>query len=317
MRVVLAGASGTLGTALLPMLMAAGHEVLALTRSERRAARLAAAGVPSLRADLLDADALLAALDGHTADAVIHQATAISGPPMFHRDLYATDDLRERGTANLLRAAAEIGARRFLTQSFFLGYGYRDHGAEPLDEDRPFGEPTGHRAVDRHLRSMRSNEEQVLGARGVDGIALRYGMFYGPEPSTRRLADLARRRLLPVPRSGGVTAPIHIHDAATATMAALERGRAGQAYNVVDDQPVCFADYVRALAAAAGAPEPLAVPGRLLAVLPYLHLLMVTTSIRLSNAKAARELGWRPAYPSHREGLRAAFDCEWSRERAA
>ncbi|MFB9708994.1 NAD(P)-dependent oxidoreductase [Streptosporangium nondiastaticum] len=308
MKVLLAGASGTLGTALVPMLLASGHQVLGLTRSERGAARLKAMGVPSLPADLMDADGLLAALKGHQADAVIHQATAIAGAPMFHRDLYATDALRERGTANLLRAAAEIGARRFLTQSFFLGYGYRDHGPEPVEEERPFAMPTGHRAFDRHMRSMRANEDQVLGAPGIDGIALRYGMFYGPEPTTRRLMSMLRRRMLPVPRPSGTTAPIHIHDAASATVAALERGHAEQAYNIVDDRPVLFADYVRTLAAAAGAPEPVTVPGPVFRALPYLHALMVDTGIRVSNAKAKRRLGWRPAFPTYREGLETLAD---------
>ncbi|WP_431895317.1 NAD-dependent epimerase/dehydratase family protein [Nonomuraea sp. bgisy101] len=304
MRVLLAGATGTVGSALVPLLRQAGHEVLGLTRSERGAARLSAEGAEPVRADMMDAGGLLAALEGHTADAVIHQATAITGPPLFHRDLYATDALRERGTANLLRAAALLGARRFVTQSFFLGYGYRDHGSLPLTEDRPFACPTGHRAFDRHMRSMRANEEQAFGTPGIEGVALRYGMFYGPEPSTLKLAALTRRRALPVPRPSGTVALVHIHDAAAAAVAALDRGRPGQAYNIVDDQPVTFADYVGAVAAAVGAPSPLTVPARLLAALPYLYALMVSTRIRLSNDKAKRELGWHPAFPSHHEGLK-------------
>ncbi|MEU0569508.1 NAD(P)-dependent oxidoreductase [Nonomuraea sp. NPDC005983] len=304
MRVLLAGATGTIGSALVPRLLAAGHEVLGLTRSDGGARRLAAAGAEPVRAGIMDADELLTALDGRAADAVIHQATSITGMPMFHRSLYATDALREQGTANLLRAAALVGARRFVTQSFYLGYGYRDLGTEPVTEDRPFAALTGHRGTDRHMRSLRANEEQVLGTPGIDGIALRYGMFYGPEPMTRQLADQVRRGLLPVFRPSGITSPIHIHDAAAAAVAALERGRPGQAYNICDDEPVEFASYLRALAASVGAAPPRALPAWVLSVAPYLKAFMVTSRIRLSNAKAERELGWRPDYPSIHEGLR-------------
>lgn len=304
MRVLLAGATGAIGSALVPQLLRAGHDVLGLTRSRPGAARLAARGARPVVADLMDRDDLLRALDGAEADAVVHQATAITGAPLFHRSLYATDDLREQGTANLLRAAAEVGAGRFVTQSFFLGYGYRDHGPEPLTEEHPFAEPTGHRATDRHMRSMRANEDQVLAA---SGIALRYGMFYGPEPMTLRLLESARRRRVPAIRGAGTLSPIHLHDAAAATVAALERGRPAQAYNIVDDQPVGFDDYVRAAAEAAGGPAPRLVPAGALRMLPYLYALMVATRIRLDNAKAKRELGWAPAFPGAREGLAAVW----------
>ncbi|MGW4772062.1 NAD-dependent epimerase/dehydratase family protein [Nocardia sp. NPDC004278] len=303
MKVLLAGATGTIGAALVPQLLAAGHEVIGLTRSDRGLRQLRTAGAEPVRASLMDADELLAALSGRTADAVIHQATSITGTPLFHRSLYATDALRDQGTANLIRAARHVGAKRFVTQSFFLGYGYRDHGDEFVTEERPFAQLTGHRATDTHMRSLRSNEDQVLGTQGIDGIALRYGMFYGPEPLTRQLAEQTRRRRLPTPHPSGITSPIHIHDAATAAVAALDRGRPGQAYNIVDDQPIAFSDYIQALAEATAAPSPRSVPGWLLAAFPYLHELMVTTRIRVSNAKAKRELGWAPVYPSVRDGL--------------
>lgn len=303
MRVLLAGATGTIGRCLIGRLRAAGYTVLGLTRTAKGVAQLREAGAEAVRADVLDRDALLNALTGHRADAVVHQATAIDGVPRRHRDLHATDALRDHGTANLLLAAEIVGARRFLTQSFFLGYGYRDHGAQPVTEDHPFAERTGHHAFDRHMDSMHANEERVLGAPGLEGVALRYGMFYGPEPATRQLVSMARRRLLPVPRPSGVTSLIHVHDAAAATVAALDRGRPGQAYNIVDDEPVDFATYVRAVAERAGAPAPRTVPAWLLRPMPYMHALMVTTRIRPSHAKATRELGWAPSYPSFREGL--------------
>lgn len=307
MKIVLAGATGALGTVLIPRLLAAGHSVTGLTRSAGGARRLRSAGVEPVRADLMDSGALLAALDGRTADAVLHQATALTRTPALHRDLYATDALRDTGTTNLLRAARRLGARRFITQSFFLGYGWRDHGTAPLTEDHPFAE-LGHGPFDPHLRSLRSNEDQVLGAEGIDGIALRYGMFYGPEPATRTMMALARRRLLPAPRPAATLSLIHLADAASATVAALERGRAGQPYNIVDDRPVAMDAYLAALAAAAGAPAPRRVPGWLLRPLPYLHALLVGTRIHADNGKAKRELGWHPAYPTYRDGLAAPTD---------
>lgn len=303
MRVVLAGATGTLGGVLVPQLLAAGHTVLGLTRSAERARQLQDVGVETRVVDVMDEQRLLAALDGYTADAVIHQATAITGTPLRHRDLHATDDLREQGTANLLRAAELVGARRFVTQSFFLGYGYSDHGDAVLTEDHPFA-PTGKGPFERHLRSMRANERQTFDAAGIEGIALRYGFFYGPEVSTRKLMELAAQRKLPMPKPSGVTCPIHIADAASATVAALERGRAGEAYNIVDDTPVSFAEFVAAVAKATDALAPRTVPGWVLRLVPYMHALMVGTRIRLSNEKAKRELGWKPAYPSCHDGLR-------------
>ncbi|MEV5535458.1 NAD(P)-dependent oxidoreductase [Saccharopolyspora shandongensis] len=304
MRIVLAGATATISSELLPLLLDEGHTVLGLTRTSSGAERLRAAGVQPVVADVMDADALLTALDGQTADAVIHQATAITRTPTFHRDLYATDALREEGTRNLLRAARNLGATRFITQSFFLGYGWRDHGPARLTEEHPYGQP-GHGPFGRHLRSLRSNEDQVLGAADIDGIALRYGLFYGPERSTRSMMDMARRRRLPVPRPAATMHLVHIADAASATVAALERGRAGQAYNIVDDEPVGMDDYLDAVAAVAGAPTPRRIPGWLLRVTPYLHSLLVGTHIRLDNGKAKRELGWAPQFPTYREGLRS------------
>ena len=155
------------------------------------------------------------------------------------------------------------------------------------------------------MNSLRANEEQVFDAPGIDGIALRYGMFYGPEPATRRLIDLARRRRLPAPRPSGTVSLIHIHDAATATIAALHRGGPDRSYNIVDYHPADFESYFSAIAHAAGAPPPRRVPGRILAALPYVHALMVDTHIRLSNQRAVDELDWTPRYPSYRDGLDA------------
>ena len=304
MRVLLAGATGAIGSQLIPQLHQNGHSIIGLTRTDRGAKALHKDGVEAVQVDIMHRDGLLRALDGLHADAVIHQATAIAGAPMFHRDLYATDSLRDQGTANLLEAAKLIGADRIVAQSFFLGYGYSDHGTEPITEDRPFAELTGSRGFYRHMRSMRACEDRVLRTDGIDGVALRYGMFYGPDPLTRQMADLARRRLLPAVRPSGVTSPIHIHDAAKAAVAALERGRPGQAYNIADDEPVEFTAFLNALASSVGAGPVRTVPAWTLKVLPYLHAMMSATKIRLNCDKAKQELGWHPRYSSICEGLK-------------
>ncbi|MEH0840943.1 NAD(P)-dependent oxidoreductase [Micromonospora sp. CPCC 205711] len=303
MRVVLAGASGAIGGPLIRHLRGAGHEVVGLTRSEAAAARLDAAGVRPVVADVLDRDALLRACASVTADAVLHELTALRRPPVRHADMTATNLLRTTGTAHLLALAREVGATRFVVQSMVFGYGYRDHGERPLTEDDPFGRPepgpTG-----AHVAAMRAAEEQACGASDLTGVALRYGLFYGEDASTRSIARMLRRRWFPVPRTGGgLVNLVTIDDAATATVAALERGRAGAAYNVVDGAPVRWGDWLDEFARTVGAPRPPRVPAALLRPLPYVHRIL-TTSMRVSNARARAELDWAPGASDHRAGLR-------------
>lgn len=298
MRVLLAGATGALGRPLTAALVAAGHEVLALGRS---AARAPAPGVLPVVADALDRDDLLRAVDGLSADAVIHELTALKRPPIRHSGMATTDRLRTEGTANLLAAAEAVGARRFLTQSIALGYGFRDHGDRVLTEEDPFGVPQGDR-FDPHLAAMRATEQQAFTA--PEGIALRYGLLYGGDAAS--VAPLLRRRRLPVV-SGGVLPWVHHEDAADATVAALERGRPGRAYNVVDDRPATWREVFTALAAAVGAPAPRSVPVWLIRLLaPYIGSVAVDTSMRVSNRRAEVELGWSPRYPTVTEGAAAA-----------
>jgi nucleoside-diphosphate-sugar epimerase len=301
MRVLLAGASGAVGTPLTRQLMAAGHEVVGITRSQTNAERLRTAGAQAVVADVMDRDNLLAAVRDVRADAVMHQLTAL-GTTKMRKAMQGTNALRTTGTTHLLAAARAVGAHRFLTQSIVLGYGYRDHGPHVITEDDPFGEPQPGPFADG-MAAIRSTEEQVFSADEMEGIALRYGAFYGQDSFTRMIANLLRKRRLPVPSSGGGFANfIYLEDAAAATVAALEKGRAGQAYNIVDDEPVRWADYLDALAAELGARRPWRVPGWVLRAIPYLHTIM-TTSMRVSNAKARRELGWAPAASTYREGI--------------
>jgi nucleoside-diphosphate-sugar epimerase len=301
MRVLLAGASGAIGTPLTRQLLTAGHEVVGLTRSPANAERLRGAGVQPVVADVLNRANLLAALRDVHADAVMHELTAL-GTVKMRDALQGTNILRTAGTANLVAAARAVGAHRMVTQSVVYGYGYRNHGPRVLTEDEPFGDPEPGQ-LGAAVAAIRSNEEQVLLADGIEGIALRYGAFYGQDSFTKMITNLVRKRRLPMPSSGGGFVNfIYLEDAATATVAALEKGHAGQAYNIVDDEPVRWADYMDTLAAELGVRRPLRVPIWTLRPIPYLHSIM-TSSMRVSNEKAKSELGWSPAVPTYREGI--------------
>ncbi|MFI7283788.1 NAD-dependent epimerase/dehydratase family protein [Micromonospora chersina] len=300
MRVLLAGASGAIGTPLTRQLIAAGHQVVGISRSQSNSERLRSAGAKTVVADVMDRENLLAAVRDVRADAVVHELTAL-GTTKMGEALQGTNALRTTGTANLLAAARAVGAHRFVTQSIVLGYGYRDHGPRVITEDDPFAEPVGGK-LGEAVAAMGSAEKQAFSADEMEGVALRYGFFYGHDRMTNMIVNLVRRRRLPVPSSAGFANFIYLEDAAAATVAALEKGRAGQAYNIVDDESVRWGDYLDTLAAAFGARRPWRVPSWMLRPIPYAHAMM-TTSMRVSNAKAKRELGWAPAVPTYREGI--------------
>lgn len=298
MKVLFAGASGTLGLALVPQLLAAGHEVVSLSRSGQ-----GPSGTQVVTADVLDRDALLGALDGLQADAVLHELTALRSAPTHYRSMRATNTLRITGTANLVEAAQLLGASRIVTQSIVFGYGYRTARPTPVTESAPFAVPEN-APVDAVHEALASTESQV---RGAGGIALRYGLFYGLDaPSVKAMLS---RRMLPVTAFDGVIPMIHHEDAAAATVAALERGVAGSAYNIADDTPVSWRRHIETAATALGSPRPLRVPqGLLRVVTPYAAELMTRLDLRVSTELAHRELGWTPRYPSVAEGWAAVSE---------
>ncbi|MHA7984605.1 NAD-dependent epimerase/dehydratase family protein [Rathayibacter sp. CAU 1779] len=304
MRVLIAGATGVAGIPLVTQLIAAGHEVVGIVRSQAGIDTLRALGASAVTADVLDRDALLLATEQVEANAVISDLTALRKAPLHHSDMRGTDVLRTAGTANLLDVSRRVGATRFLTQSMVFGYGYRDLGPAPLTEDAPFGVPQ-HDAFDEHLLAMASNERQAFSAHGIDGIAVRYGLLYGADLAT--IVTMLRHRTMPSARTGGQLAWVHHSDAASATIAALERGTDGEAYNVVDDTSVTFREVLDEIAAATGAPRPFVLPAWVLRMMaPYGAAMMDGVSMRVSNEKARRELGWAPVYPSIREGVAAS-----------
>ncbi len=312
MRIFLAGATGAVGTSLLPQLLAAGHQVTGMTRSAGKAAGLRAAGAEPVVADGLDRDAVVAAVAAARPDAVVHQLTALAGLRSmrdFDGAFALTNRLRTEGTDHLLAGAREAGARRFVAQSY-AGWPSGRTGGPVKTEDDPL-DPDPVPAMRRTLAAIRRLEATVTGAEDIEGIVLRYGGLYGPgtgmAPGGDQLALVRKRRFPIVGGGGGVWSFVHVEDAAAATLAALERGAPG-IYNVVDDDPAPVADWLPALAAAAGARPPRRLPRRLGRLAAGAAVTALMTEVRgASNAKARRELDWVPAHRSWREGFPAVL----------
>jgi len=294
MRILVAGGSGTIGLPLVQALVEAGHQVTALTRTPEKQQALRDLGATPAMADALDASAVRAVVLAARPTHVVHQLTALPKDGVRRAaDLAATNRLRIDGTRFLLDAAIDAGATRIVCGSFALMQGVG-----------PNASPEVRAAVDA-VSSMESQVLQASRSGRIEGIVLRYGLFYGPQnPATQKMLGLVRRRLVPVVRGDrGLLPYIHIADAVTATIAALDRGSAGNVYDIVDDMPVSMTDVVRAMAEYAAAPPPFIIPAwlwRLFA--PYLAG-MTSMRLPLSNAKARAELGWRPAFPTWRDGL--------------
>jgi nucleoside-diphosphate-sugar epimerase len=308
MKVLIAGASGVLGRHMAEALLVSGHEVLGLGRSGAGEA-LVKQGVTSLTGDLMNRVSVLRAVEGQQADVVVHAATALRKIPTKHKDMWATDALRIQGTTHLIEAAGVVGATRFVVESMIFGYGYRDAGNRPLTEDEgEFGKPMRNKQFERHVAAMRSKEQQAFNAPGIEGISLRFGLLYGPgygTGGTDGLLPVLRARKMPAPNTHGRVLPwVNLLDAGTATVAAIERGRAGQAYNIVDDERITFGDHLRAVAQAFGTPPPRTVPGWLTTPMPLIRA-AVKANLVLSNEKAKHDLGWRPRYATTAEGLAA------------
>ncbi|GAA1500407.1 NAD(P)-dependent oxidoreductase [Streptomyces synnematoformans] len=305
MRVFVTGATGALGRHLVPGLVASGHAVTATTRTPANAAGLRAAGAEPVVLDGLDREAVIAAVAAAEPDVIVHQMTALGGVRSLRnvdKVFAATNELRTRGTDNLLAAAERAGTRRVVAQGHSFVY---EHSGGPVksEEDPAVAEPPVASAA-RTLAAVRHVDENVpLGV--PEGIVLRYGTFYG-QGASDHLVDAVRKRQLPVIGGGaGVWSFIEVADAAAATLAAVEDGVPG-AYNVVDDEPAPVAEWLPYLAEVAGAKPPMHLPawlGRLLAGGFFVE--QMTAARGCSNDKARRELGWVPRFPSWREGFRA------------
>jgi nucleoside-diphosphate-sugar epimerase len=315
MKVFVAGATGVLGRELVPQLVARGHEVVGMTRTASKQDLVRSLGARSVVVDALDADAVAQAVASAEPEVIVHQLTALSGK-MSMRDarhpdrssaVIMTNRLRTEATDHLLAAGRAVGARRFVAQSIAAFRFARTGGAvqteaDPLDPDPPAALRTGQAAI-LHL------EQAVTTIEWGDGLALRYGGFYGPgtgislAPDAVMAAPIRKRRFPIVGDGGGVWSYVHIEDAAAATVAAVEHGEPG-IYNVVDDDPAPVREWLPVLASALGAKPPRRVPrwlGRLAA--GEMATVMMTDVRGASNEKAKRELGWKPRYASWRQGF--------------
>jgi nucleoside-diphosphate-sugar epimerase len=306
MKVFVAGASGAIGRQLVPQLLAAGHEVTGMTRREENAAAIRAAGAKAVVCDVFDAAALESALGEAAPEVVVHELTSL--PPRLDpksKDALApTNRLRGEGTGNLIAAAKAAGAKRLIAESvafYYVPEGDWVKGEEAPAfpaADGPFGEAG---------KALADLERQVTGTEGLEGVVLRYGWLYGPgtyyDRDGSQTEDFHKRRMPIVGKGSGIFSFVQVEDAASATVAAVERGEPG-IYNVVDDEPAPMSEWVPVFAEAVGAKKPRRVPVWLARLVAGSAAVGMATDQRgASNAKAKRELGWRPRYPSWRQGF--------------
>jgi nucleoside-diphosphate-sugar epimerase len=304
MRVLVVGASGAIGTRLVPQLTNRGHEVIGTCRSHDKAEQLRALGAEAVVLDALDGRAVREAVKGAEPDAIIHQATALANVRLgrnLDRTFAPTNRLRTEGTDNLLAAAEDASVRRFVAQSFASLRYAREGGMVKSEEDLLDPDPL---AKTRETNAAMRHLDQAVTDTG--GIALRYGGFYGA--SNDGVVGPVRKRQFPiVGDGGGFSSFVHLDDAAAATVLALEHD--GPAiYNIVDDEPAPLREWLPVLANALGAKPPRHVPVWLARLIAGEAAVMLGTEARgASNAKAKRELGWTLRYSSWRQGFPAVY----------
>jgi nucleoside-diphosphate-sugar epimerase len=306
LRVFVAGATGAIGRPLVARLLEAGHEVIGMTRSDERAADLREGGAEAVVCDAHDSEALRAAVTGARPEVLVHQLTDLPQEFNPRYDYGTTNELRSQVTRDLIAAARDAGAGRFVAQG--VAFFYVPTGSMVKDEEDPV---TTSEVADGKFAeagdALADLERQVLGAEGMDGLVLRYGFFYGPGTwfaEDTKLAKAYRLRLAPIVGSGeGVFSFVHVDDAAAATVAAVERAAPG-IYNVVDDEPAAANDWMPAFAEAVGGEPPLRVPAVVGRAAGGQNAEAMETMRGASNAKAKRELGWEPRYASWRQGFK-------------
>jgi nucleoside-diphosphate-sugar epimerase len=309
MKVFVAGATGALGKQLVPQLVEHGHEVVGTTRSSVKAALIEEQGARAAIVDGLDPEAVAQAIAAAQPDVIVHQMTALAGSldlRNIDRTFAQTNRLRTEGTDHLLSAGRAVGVKRFVAQSY-AGWPFARVGGPVKTEEDPL-DPTPPKGIRETMGAIKYLEAAVGGADWIEGIVLRYGGFYGPgtslaPPDGEQLEMIRKRRFPLVGDGGGVWSLVHVADAASATVAAVECGERGF-YNVVDDEPAPVSEFVPYLANVIGAKRPLRVPRWLARLLSGEAGVVMMTEIRgASNAKAKRELGWQLRYPSWRQGF--------------
>jgi len=311
LKVFVAGATGAIGKQLVPLLVESGHEVHGMTRHESKQPMLHEMGAVPVVADGLDADQVAEAVGKAQPDVIVHQLTSLAGWGMrdLKRGAAITNRLRIEGTDHLLSSGQAVGVRRFVAQSNYAVYA-RTGGPVKSEEDPLDLAPPG--KLREGLAAMRHLEEAVLDAEWTEGIALRYGGFYGPGTNMTSGGDLfemIRKRRFPlIGGGGGIWSFIHIADAAEATVAAVEHGSRG-VYNVVDDDPAPVAEWLPELTRMLSGKKPRRMPRFILRLFTGEGgVVMMTDARGASNVKAKRELAWSPAHPSWRQGFAAVSE---------
>lgn len=302
MQVLVVGASGAIGSRLIPQLAERGHQVTATSRSAAKAGQLRSLGAEPAVLDVLDANAVRAVVAAARPDAIIYQATALAGVSFsrsMDRAFAPTNQLRTTGTDILLAAAREKSVPRFIAQSF-APFRYAHVGGPIKEESDPLVADPPPSA--RLMFGAMAHVDQAVTAAG--GIALRYGGFYGDEDAMVRAV---RKRQFPlIGDGGGMMSFIHLEDAAAATVLALD-AEGPAIYNVTDDEPAPMREWLPALAAATGAKQPYRLPGWVGRLMMGKTLTMMTEARGASNAKARKELGWTLRYSTWRTGFPAAY----------
>jgi len=303
MRVFVAGATGAIGVPTVRALVAGGHDVHGTTRRPDKAPIIEALGAKAVVMDALDEESVRRAVENVRPEAIVQLLTALpANGPTRESHLRATTRLRVEGTRNLVSAAVPAGVRRYVSESIVLVYG---GGDRVFTEADPFAQPPPGDSFIPVIDALRALETSVLGSE-LEGIALRFGLYYGPTSgSTQFMKRMARRHVLRLPRGSGVMPWIHVEDAAAAVVAAVERGRAGNVYNIVDDHAESLWTLAEQLTEANGLPRPKRLPRWVARIaVPYV-VGGLDARLEVSNEKAKRELGWKPRYPTIAEGLRA------------
>jgi nucleoside-diphosphate-sugar epimerase len=309
MRILVAGAGGVVGRALLPALVARGHSVAGMVRRGASASVITDLGAEPIVGDALDATFVAEHCRRLRPEAVIHQLTALpvtTDLRHFDRLFAQTNLLRTRGTDILLAASRDAGVRRFVAQSF-CGWPYARTGGAVKTEDDPL-DPDPPAAFRGTLKAIRYLEGAVAAAHGVGGVNLRYGGFYGPGTVLSQdgaMLHQVRRRLFPIiGNGGGVWSFIHIADVASATVAAVESDVVGT-FNVVDDEPAPVSEWLPYLADVIGAKPPWRIPAMLARLILPEHLMVMMSSVRGgSNARFKPLFDWKPAFSTWRDGFR-------------
>ena len=311
MRVLVAGASGVIGRRLVPMLIDRGHQVTGMSRSAERPEQLGESGAEPVVCDVFDAGDLRAQVAAASPEVIVHELTDLPralNPRKMAEQLAGNDKIRDEGTRNLVAAALAAGARRMVAQSIAFAYPPTGEGLktedDPLFDDAPW-------PWSRSIRALRALDAAVTKTQGLEGVVLRYGFFYGPgssyDSSGHWAREVRRRRFPIVGRGDGVFSFIHVDDAASATVAAVEGGPPG-IYNIVDDDPAPLREWLPVYADAVGAKKPRRVPKWIARIVAGEYGTMLATELRgASNARAKAALSWTPRYPSWRQGFHEAL----------